>query len=105
MKQSRREKEKEILRQMKEGLDQANANESASDSPKKKKEQKNGDDEIIRCPQCGYVLTSRGPCGRCGYSGYVPLSEKQTKRIKLILYPILLVIAVLFYLYKMGYLG
>jgi ribosomal protein L37E len=50
----------------------------------------------IQCPRCGKARGSRnGACEHCGYDGYVPMSDEQIKKIKLILYPIAVVLAVL----------
>lgn len=50
----------------------------------------------IRCPRCGKEMTDRkSSCPHCGYYGYVPMSEAQIKRTKLILYPIFAVVAAL----------
>ena len=50
----------------------------------------------ISCPRCGKPLESRrGACPYCGYDGYIPMSEAQIKKIKLILYPIAIVLAAL----------
>ncbi len=52
-------------------------------------------EDEIRCPHCSNVLKERkGSCPRCGYTGYIPMSESQAKRIKLIIYPIALVLAI-----------
>ena len=56
--------------------------------------QHNLSDEV-RCPQCGYRFPAARQCPRCGYSGYIPMSEQQTKRIRWILFPVLQVIAVI----------
>ena len=48
------------------------------------------------CPRCGKALDDRkSSCPHCGYTGYVPMSEAQIKRTKLILYPIFAVVAAL----------
>ena len=50
----------------------------------------------IPCPHCGKKIESRkNGCPHCGYRGYVPLTEAEIKRTKLILYPIFIVIALL----------
>lgn len=50
----------------------------------------------IRCPRCGTVLEKRkGACPHCGYDGYIPMSEAQIRKIKLILYPVFIVLALL----------
>lgn len=50
----------------------------------------------IRCPRCGKQRTSRkGACPHCGYDGYIPMSDAEIKKIKLILYPIAIVLAIL----------
>ncbi len=48
------------------------------------------------CPRCGKPLENRkGACPHCGYAGYIPMSEAEIKRTKLILYPIFAVLAIL----------
>ena len=50
----------------------------------------------INCPRCGKPMDDRkSPCPHCGYHGYVPMTEAQIKRIKLILYPVFAVAAAL----------
>lgn len=50
--------------------------------------------EPIKCPKCGAMLKSRkGGCAQCGYSGYIPMSDREIKRTKLILYPVFAVLA------------
>ena len=52
--------------------------------------------ETIRCPRCGKPMDDRkSPCPHCGYHGYVPMSEAQIKRTKMILYPVFAVVAIL----------
>ncbi len=53
-------------------------------------------DDTVRCPKCQKPLESRrGACPHCGYHGYIPMSEAEIKRTKLILYPIFVVVAAL----------
>jgi len=48
----------------------------------------------IKCPKCGAELDGRkGGCQQCGYSGYIPMSDEEIKRTKLILYPVFAVLA------------
>ncbi len=50
------------------------------------------------CPKCHEKLKNRkDPCPRCGYQGYIPLSEQQTKKIRLVLFVIFLIIALIVY--------
>jgi len=50
------------------------------------------------CPHCGKPLSSRKePCPHCGYHGYIPLSEGETRRIRWVLFAVLLVLALLVY--------
>ncbi len=49
----------------------------------------------INCPRCGKPLEDRkSPCPHCGYAGYIPMSEAQIKKTKLILYPVFAIIAI-----------
>ncbi|MBQ7379460.1 MAG: hypothetical protein IJW70_07285 [Clostridia bacterium] len=51
-------------------------------------------DQTIRCPRCNSTLESRrGACPHCGYDGYIPMSEAEIKRTKLILYPVFAIAA------------
>ena len=60
----------------------------------------------VPCPACGQRLkTGTRRCPKCGYSGYIPLTLEQTVKIRLILFPVLLIIAALIYLYFRGYFG
>jgi len=52
-----------------------------------------------QCPKCGYRFSGANSCPRCGYNGYFPLTDERIKRIKWILYPILLALAVAVYLW------
>ena len=50
----------------------------------------------IKCPKCGAILENRrGACPHCGYSGYIPMSDEEIKRTKLILYPAFALVAAL----------
>ncbi len=70
------------------------------ESPKKKGGFFSGDDKIY-CPRCRHRLESRHACPYCGYNGYIPMSEKQTRRIRLLLFPLILIIAIiLFFIIK-----
>ena len=43
----------------------------------------------IPCPRCGKDIESRkSGCPHCGYSGYIPMTEEEIKRVRRILYPI-----------------
>lgn len=58
----------------------------------------------ISCPRCGKALEDRKGCPHCGYHGYIPMSDAQIKRTKLILYPIAVAVAavVILILYLAG---
>ena len=60
-------------------------------------EKQNKGEYELQCPRCGHRFTGGKTCPRCGYNGYFPMNERQIKRIKWILYPILLVAAALVY--------
>lgn len=50
------------------------------------------------CPSCHRPLRSRKePCGHCGYSGYIPMSETETNRVRAILFVVLFIAAVAVY--------
>lgn len=56
----------------------------------------NKNNDQINCPRCGKPMDDRkSPCPHCGYHGYVPMTEAQIKRTKLILYPVFAVAAAL----------
>ena len=108
-KKSAKEKELEILRKMHEDDER----EDEVFTPARdgaESEHRTGDTEIKSkadrvCPKCGAAVGNVSMCPHCGYRGYMPMSEKKIKRTRLILYPIVLVIAVLVYLYVKGYIG
>ena len=102
MSKKRREKEAEIMRRMLD-TETAPAKDGGNTPESSGVKKSNKDTDKTRCPKCGYLLTSRTGCPRCGYHGYIPMSEDETRKTKLILYPVLLVIAVLVYLYVKGY--
>ena len=108
MNKKRREEEAEILKKMlsDDGAEEKSDSPSSSDGNTKKSFFSSTDtEEVIRCPRCGYVLSSRTLCPRCGYNGYIPMTKAQTRKIKLILYPIVLVLVILFILWKRGIFG
>lgn len=48
-----------------------------------------------RCPNCNRALASRKEeCKYCGYKGYIPISDEQRKRIRLVLTIIFLIAAI-----------
>jgi|GEM_PF-1717901 len=107
-KQSKKEEEEEIIRRMYEDYDDPSKKNSgeyrASDDRQNAPDRNKKKKELIHtCPKCGASLGDVTMCPKCGYRGYMPISEKQTLKIKLILYPVLLVIAALVYLYVRGY--
>ena len=62
-----------------------------------KKTEAPGSGDVRQCPRCGHRFIGAPTCPRCGYNGYFPMSEERIKRVKWILYPILLVAAVVVY--------
>ncbi len=51
-----------------------------------------------QCPSCHKLISSRKhPCKYCGYSGYIPISEQQTKKIRMVLFIVILVAAIVVY--------
>ncbi|MFA5289592.1 MAG: hypothetical protein WC351_00950 [Candidatus Izemoplasmatales bacterium] len=51
------------------------------------------------CPSCRKMITSRKePCKYCGYKGYIPLNEKEIKKIRFIMFFVILVIALAVYI-------
>lgn len=52
-----------------------------------------------QCPSCHKSLVSRKePCKHCGYKGYIPMSDEQIKRIRFILFFVILAIAIVVYI-------
>lgn len=95
-KQSRKEREAEILRQMEEPIGDSCEKQDDTNVNNENKSEKISENDEFRCPNCNTVLKSRKEkCPKCGYCGYVPMSEAQTRRIKWILFFILLVIAII----------
>ena len=106
MNKKKREEEAEILRKMFSDTDgEPNSDAPPKESVKKTAKNSQSDDDVIRCPRCGYVLPSRSSCPRCAYNGYVPMTKAETKKVKLILYPIVLIIVVLVILWQKGIIG
>lgn len=53
-------------------------------------------DDTIRCPKCQKPLENRRDvCPHCGYHGYIPMSEAEIRKTKLLLYPIFAIAAAL----------
>jgi DNA-directed RNA polymerase subunit RPC12/RpoP len=51
------------------------------------------------CPRCGNKISRRKePCPHCGYHGYVPMSPKETLKIRMILFFVLLAVAIIVYI-------
>ena len=96
----KRKEEEEILKKMFDGTE--SPSNMTSKVEKKPASSPKTDSSGIRCPKCGYLLENRRGCPRCGYNGYIPMSEEETKKTKLILYPIVLVVAILIYLITKG---
>lgn len=50
------------------------------------------------CPNCRKPLGNRKePCPHCGYHGYIPMAEGETRRVRWILFFLLLVLALVVY--------
>ena len=102
MNRKKRENENRILREMlSDGDGTAKSDNDAT--LEKSVAKKSGD--VIRCPKCGYILESRSSCPRCGYNGYVPMTESETKKTKLILYPIAIILLIIYILWQKGVFG
>ena len=66
---------------------------------REEKRRKYAEEHMVKCPHCGeQVLDHMTKCPYCNGelkpTGYVPISDKKAKKIKFILYPILLVVAI-----------
>ncbi len=92
--QARRAEENEILKQMRDAAGETPAG-SAAEEPA-------GQAASAKNKEAGgkYVDPSLRPTG-----GYQPLTDEQIRKTKLILWPILFVIAVIVYLATRGYFG
>ena len=76
------------------GEEDAKLSESGTSPEEKISPAEKSKEEKFFCPQCGAELeTRKSRCARCGYEGYVPLSEAQSKKIRRILFAVLGVIA------------
>ena len=69
------------------------------EAARKKKQEARMQAHIVKCPHCGAdALDHMTRCPKCGGaltpSGYTPMSEEKRKKIRMITYPIGLVIAV-----------
>lgn len=63
------------------------------------KENVNNTGLYYQCPACHKLVTSRKEtCKHCGYTGYIPMSEVETKRIRSVLFIIILIVAVVVYI-------
>jgi len=52
-----------------------------------------------RCPKCSKPLYNRkAPCPYCNYNGYIPMSNTDTKRIRTILFIIIMIVAIVVYI-------
>lgn len=52
-----------------------------------------------QCPSCHKSLASRKePCKHCGYKGYIPMSDEQIKRIRFVLFFVILAVAIVVYI-------
>jgi uncharacterized protein YlaI len=48
-----------------------------------------------KCPRCHRLIKSRKePCEFCDYNGYIPMSEFETKRVRSILFVVLMIVAI-----------
>ena len=66
-------------------------------------EQKNNVSErktyIYRCPQCQKTLYNRKEaCPHCKYQGYIPMSSEEIKKIRIVLFIIILIIALIVFI-------
>ena len=106
MSKKSKEQERAILEKM-YGEDKAPAeNAGAEEKPEEPTEEYLNEKNSVPCPACGRRLKEgTRVCPKCGYNGYIPLTLGQTAKIRLILFPVLLIIAVLIYLYFRGYFG
>lgn len=98
----KKQKEKEILDSFLEDEYTDDTDNDAGSDPEEtvysEKENKTADKgDTIRCPRCARVLFDRSRCPYCGYSGYIPMTKSETKKIKLILYPIAIVALIIAY--------
>ena len=108
MSKKSKEEERRILERMYGENDETGPDGSAESGENAGGENEQPVDErnTVPCPICGKRLTAgTKKCPKCGYSGYVPMTETQIAKVRLILFPIVLIIAVLLYLYFRGYFG
>lgn len=80
MKKDKREKEKEILAQMDEAM-QEETRETLAEKPKKIGFFKDKTPDEIHCHKCGTLMES-GKCPNCGYTVYVPMDENKKKTVR-----------------------
>lgn len=75
---------------------QEKENQSSDNKPEKPEDQFQR--KPYRCPSCHRFLTSRKePCKYCGYKGYIPMSEEDTRKTRFILFIVLLAAAIVVY--------
>jgi uncharacterized OB-fold protein len=71
--------------------------ESVNDTETQKSDKNSG--LYYQCPACHKLVTSRKEtCKHCGYTGYIPMSEVETKRIRRVLFVIILIGAAAVYI-------
>ena len=64
------------------------------------------DRDAVKCPRCGHRMYAGAKrCDKCGFDGYIPMSDGQIIKTRFILFIILAVIAAAVYLFTRGYFG
>ena len=94
----RKNEEEKIMREMREAMAEQKRKEGVETEEPRQSAKSTSKKEEIRCPRCGHLLADRKGCPYCRYTGYIPMSKQQTKRIKYILYPILLLAAIVLFI-------
>ncbi|MBO4501935.1 MAG: hypothetical protein J5760_06810 [Clostridia bacterium] len=102
-KSAKKEYEREILRRMAEdGAEEAPEQDGAETG--ETEEEDAGKEEYIderdsrKCPRCLKEVGKANVCPHCGYNGYIPMSKRSIMKTRLILWPIVLVIAVIIFI-------
>jgi uncharacterized paraquat-inducible protein A len=94
MSRSRKERDREILKQMLDDGPEPAGRPVAAGPETPASDPADDPDDAVRCPRCNARLADRkSGCPRCGYQGYVPMSKAETARIRRILFPVLLAVA------------
>jgi hypothetical protein len=85
---NRKQKREQELREYEELMAESRKSQAPQDTSKERLNPVCRAEEYV-CPKCGEKLPFRkSTCPKCGYDGYVPMSEAEIKRVRGILFVI-----------------